>query len=92
LSSDLMRPEGMGWRISVSIVTFFGSVVSMILWLFFYAGSLNAYQNVAVSGLIFLAFLAVMGATWASRGTYQMPRPGEGHSISASELYFEGAS
>ncbi len=65
------RPEGMGWRVAVSIVTFFGSLIVAILWLFFYAGNFNAYQNVAVAVVISLAFIAVMGATWAPWGMRQ---------------------
>jgi hypothetical protein len=61
----------MGWRVGVSIVTFFGSIIAVILWLFFYAGSFNAYQNIAVVVVILLAFIAVMGATWASWGMKQ---------------------
>lgn len=60
--------EGMGWRVAVSIVTFFGSVVSGIVWLFFYASSFNVYQNIAAAVVISLIFIAVMGATWASWG------------------------
>jgi protein-S-isoprenylcysteine O-methyltransferase Ste14 len=65
------RPEGMGWRVSVSIITFFGAVIAAILWLFFYAGSFSVYQNIAVVVVIFLVFIAVMGATWASWGMRQ---------------------
>ncbi len=65
------KPDGMGWRVSVSIVTFFGSLIVAILWLFFYAGSFNVYQNIAVLVVIFLVFIAVMGATWASWGLRQ---------------------
>jgi hypothetical protein len=65
------RPEGMGWRVGVSIVTFFGAMISVILWLFFYAGSFTVYQNIAVVVVILLAFTAVMGATWASWGMKQ---------------------
>jgi len=67
------HPEGMGWRIGVSIVTFFGALISVILWLFFYAGGYNAYQNIAVVVVILLAFIAIMGATWASWGMKQVP-------------------
>jgi hypothetical protein len=66
-----IKTEGMGWRIGVSIVTFFAAVIAVILWLFFYAGGYNAYQNIAVIVVIFLAFIAVMGATWASWGMKQ---------------------
>jgi len=65
------KPEGMGWRISVSIVSFFGFIIAVILWLFFYAGGFNVYQNIAIVVVISLAFIAVMGATWASWGMKQ---------------------
>lgn len=64
-------PEGLGSRIAVSILTFFGSLIGIILWLFFYAGTFNVYQNVAVVVVILLGFIAVMGATWASWGMKQ---------------------
>jgi hypothetical protein len=65
------RRSGMGWRIGVSIVTFFGAIIVAILWLFFYAGNYNAYQNIAVLVVIFLAFIAIMGGSWASWGLRQ---------------------
>jgi len=61
----------MGWRIAVSIITFFGLLIALILWLFFFAGSYNGYQNIAVVFVMVLAFMAVMGATWASWGMRQ---------------------
>ena len=65
------RTEGMGWRVGVSIITFFGSMIASIVWLFFYAGTFNIYQNIAVIVVIILAFSAIMGATWASWGMRQ---------------------
>lgn len=67
-SFGVERPPGLGWRISLSIISFFGSIIAVILWLFFYAGEFNAYQNIAVIAVIVLAFFALMGATWASFG------------------------
>lgn len=64
-------PEGMGWRVATSIITFFGSIIGIILWLFFYAGNFNVYQNIAIVVVILLGFIAVMGATWASWGMKQ---------------------
>lgn len=61
----------MGWRVAVSIITFFGSIIAVILWLFFYAGNYNVYQNLAIIVVIFLIFIAVMGASWASWGMRQ---------------------
>jgi len=67
----MMGPEGMGWRVGVSIFSFFAAIIAVILWLFFYAGGYNAYQNLAIIVVIFLAFVAVMGAVWASWGLKQ---------------------
>jgi hypothetical protein len=64
-------PEGMGWRVAASIITFFASIIGIILWLFFYAENFNIYQNIAIVVVIFLGFIAVMGATWASWGMKQ---------------------
>ena len=66
-----IRPEGIGWRIGVTVATFFGSVIAVILWLFFYAGSFSVYQNIALVVVILLAFIGLMGATWASWGMKQ---------------------
>jgi hypothetical protein len=63
--------DGMGWRVTTSIVTFFGSLIVIIIWLFFYAENYTIYQNVAIVVVIFLAFIAVMAATWASWGMKQ---------------------
>ena len=64
-------PEGMGWRVATSIITFFASIIGIILWLFFFAENFNIYQNIAIVVVIFLGFIAVMGATWASWGMKQ---------------------
>ena len=64
-------PEGMGWRVAASILGFFGSIIGIVVWLFFYAANYNVYQNVAVVAIIFMAFVAVMGATWAAWGIKQ---------------------
>ena len=63
--------QGMGWRVGVSIFSFFAAIIAVILWLFFEAGAHNVYQNLAIIVVIFLAFIAVMGAIWASWGMRQ---------------------
>jgi hypothetical protein len=72
--SSPSRQEGMGWRVSISILSLFGSLIAAILWLFFYAGEFNVYQNVAVVVVILMVFIAVNGATWASWGMRQANR------------------
>ena len=63
--------DGMGWRVTISILTFFASIIGVIIWLFFYAEDYTIYQNVAIVVVIFLGFIAVMAATWASLGIKQ---------------------
>ena len=76
-------PKGIGWRVAISILTFFGSVIGIILLLFFYAQNFNVYQNIALVVVILLGFVAVMGATWASWGIKQGTRwSGKGDSKS----------
>jgi hypothetical protein len=64
----------MGWRVAITILTFFGSVIGIILWLFFYAEDFGVYQNIAVVVVILLGFIAVMGAIWAPWGMKQRRR------------------
>ncbi len=83
-------PEGMGSRIAVSIITFFGSIIGIIVWLSFYAQYFNAYQNIAIVVVILLGFIAVMGATWVSWGIRQVAsrnRKEEDSESSRNELY-----
>lgn len=61
-------PEGMGLRIAVTILAFFGAIISVVVWLFFYAQDFNVYQNIAVVAVIILGFIGVMGALWAAWG------------------------
>ncbi len=70
-------PKGMGWRVAISILTFFGSIIGIILWLFFYAENFNVYQNIAVIVVIFVIFVAIMGSVWASWGMKQGARLSE---------------
>lgn len=67
-------PEGLGWRVTASIVGFFASIVGIIVWLFFYASNYSVYQNIAVIALILVGFVAAMGATWAAWGIKQVSR------------------
>ncbi len=59
---------GIGWRVSLSIIAFFGWLIFIVLWLFFYASSFTIYQNLAVILVSILVFFAVMGSSWAFWG------------------------
>jgi hypothetical protein len=56
----------MAWRIALSIVLFFGLIVFIIIWLFFFAGAFNAYQNIAIVIVALLVFFGVGAAVWAT--------------------------
>ncbi|HYB07895.1 MAG TPA: hypothetical protein VEB87_07090 [Nitrososphaerales archaeon] len=71
-----MDSNGMGWRVTVSVIATMGILVLVVLWLFFYAGSYSAYQNIAVLAVAVLAFIGGVGATWASWGLIQENRLG----------------
>jgi len=62
------QSDGMGWRVTVSVLAVFGFLIATVLWIFFFAGDFDAYQNFAVLTVTVLAFIAAMGATWASWG------------------------
>jgi len=64
----MMKAPGFVLRVSVSIVAFFGLIIFYIVWLFFYAGTFDIYQNIAIFLVSILAFIAIMGAMWASWG------------------------
>ncbi len=55
-----------GWRIGASIISFFGLLIFVIIWLFFYADGYSIYQNLAILLVAILAFMGVNGAAWAS--------------------------
>jgi type VI protein secretion system component VasK len=76
-SRNNKMPEGLGARVTVSIVAFFGAVIGTILWLFFYAQNFNVYQNIAVVAVILIGFIAAMAATWAAWGMRQAARQSE---------------
>jgi membrane protein YdbS with pleckstrin-like domain len=71
------RPEGLGTRVTVSILAFFGAVIGIILWLFFYAQNFNIYQNIAIVAVILMGFIAAMAATWAAWGMRQSAWQGD---------------
>ena len=70
-----MHPEvwttpGFGWRVGVTILLFIGWLSFVIIWLFFFAGKYDIFQNLAiliVSVLVGVGVLAAMWAPWGMR-------------------------
>ena len=65
---DIVKTKGFGWRVSLSIISVFGWLIFLIIWLFFYATKFNVYQNIAIFIVSILTFGGIMGATWAPWG------------------------
>ena len=76
-SKNNKMPEGIGSRVTVSILTFFGAVIGAIVWLFFYAQNFNVYQNISIVAVIVIGFVGAMAATWAAWGMRQAARQGQ---------------
>ncbi len=54
------------WRTLLSIISGFGWLIFLVIWLFFYASDYEVYQNLAIILLsIFVVFL-INGTTWKS--------------------------
>ena len=67
---DVWTTPGFGWRVAVSILIAIGWLSFLILWLFFYAGDFDIFQNLAiviVSVLVSVGVLAAMWAPWGMR-------------------------
>jgi hypothetical protein len=57
--------NGLGWRISLSILVGIGWLVFLILWLFFYAQNYPWEKNFSIFLLSLLLLIGVLGAPWA---------------------------
>lgn len=67
---EIFRVRGFGWRVGITILVVFGWLAFLILWLFFYAGDYDIFQNIAillVSIIVGVGILAAMWATWGLR-------------------------
>jgi hypothetical protein len=61
-------PPGLGMRVVVSIIVFFGLLIFAIIYVAFYAMSFSLFQKIAVIIVAILAASAILGAMWASWG------------------------
>lgn len=61
-------PPGLGPRVVVSIIVFFGLLIFAIIYVAFYAASFSLFQKIAVIVVAILVATAILGAMWASWG------------------------
>jgi hypothetical protein len=65
---EITKTKGFGWRVSLSIIMGVGWLVFLLIWLFFYAGAFNIYQNIAIFIVSLLIVGGVLAAAWAPWG------------------------
>jgi hypothetical protein len=63
-------PQGMGWKVSLSIIGGVGWLVFLILWLFFYASNYLWEKNVAIFLLSLLVMGCILGLPWMIWGIH----------------------
>jgi len=61
-------PPGLGSRVAASIGVFFGWLVFLVAWLFFFAGKFSVLENIGIALVAFLVGVAVLAMVWASWG------------------------
>jgi hypothetical protein len=61
---DISEVPGYAWRVSLSIVVAFGWLILLVIWLFFFAGGFNMYQNLAVLMISIAVMAVVEGLIW----------------------------
>ena len=60
--------KGLGWRVSLSIISGVGWLCFIILWLAFFAGDHSAYRNLAVLLASIMLIGGILGIPWSIYG------------------------
>lgn len=75
---DPFRTAGFAWRVGLSIFVIFGWLAFVIVWLFFYAGDYDVFQNIAIFLVSIIVAVGILAASWATWGIRYASRFG-GH-------------
>ena len=67
-AKEFFRTPGFAWRVGLSILVVFGWLAFVIIWLFFYAGDYDVWQNIAVFLVSIIVGIGILAAAWASWG------------------------
>ncbi len=76
---DHWMTPGFGWRVAVSILIAIGWLSFLILWLFFFAGDFDIFQNLAIVIVSVLVSVGLLGAMWAPWGMRMAKNAGVAH-------------
>jgi hypothetical protein len=66
-------PAGMGWRISMSILSVFVWTAFIITWLFFLASDYSIWENLGIFLLSLVVFIGANAAVWVPFGMRYAP-------------------
>ena len=75
---EMMTEPGFRWRVALSIIVGIGWLIFLILWLGFFAGDFNVYQNIAIFLVSLLGIAVILGPAWAHWGMKYGWKYGEG--------------
>jgi len=63
---EIRTSRGFMWRMTLTIILGVAWLAFLIIWLFFFAGDYNVYQNIGIVILSVLILVGILGASWAS--------------------------
>jgi hypothetical protein len=66
--NEMMMEPGFRWRVALSIIVCIGWLIFLIIWLGFFAGDFNIYQNIAIFLASILGIGVILGPAWAHWG------------------------
>jgi len=67
-AKELFKMPGFAWRVGLSIFVVFGWLAFLIIWLFFYAGDYDVFQNIAIFLVSIIVGIGILAAAWAMWG------------------------
>lgn len=70
-------PQPPGWTVTLSIGMGVGWLIFLLIWLAFFAGDYNIYQNIAIILVSILIVFIILGGSWAFWGLKQIPTEGK---------------
>jgi hypothetical protein len=65
---ELLKFKGFKWRLIVSIILPFASMIFIIVWFWFYAEPYTIWQHIAVILVIFLVLATILSVVWIGWG------------------------
>ena len=65
---EVFRTPGFAWRVGLSIFVVFGWLAFLLIWLFFFAGDYDVFQNIAIFLVSVILGIGILAAAWATWG------------------------